>query len=545
MQGVYLVTDRPPDLVFAGFVAGVGWAHEQAADRGIVEALLRALADPAGVAGVRAEVFVSAVNSSLVLAGPPEQVEAAGTLVARRLLGQQPFDAAPTAPSTAPADADVLWRRWGAQSYGVLGLTPYALAQPAREELAGTTRQMFNAATLVPFGVDCDVMALLEHLPQGQSPALPPVDPIVALPAQVTVSGGLMSLSWVSGPEERLADVIIVGALATCFARPTPDREAVAVSRRDLGTAGRHTTLRLVGRGPQPDEVAAVVTQLRRLRDEGPTEAEIVQALDLVGPPKREAPVSAALRLAWQQLTGVPQVPVGGWGDPTEALRSVLSQLLVVSGEVLALGDLAPQQSTPVDTDRLPGRTFRVAKLVTAGNGLEGSRLTVGAQGLSWRRARRRETIRAQDVAVIEVWNDDDRSVLSRYGYRMHLDPLDWRRWERLRAEVDALALDRVRATGVRHPGVRSALPQSRFVDFERVAPYMIAGLGLVFTVCALMALLNADLTTRDRVLAPLLLLCLGGFLCHHMWSIMVAVRRRRRRAQSPGPTQVPLSVPG
>ncbi len=119
MQGVFLRTGGSSGLVYAGFVARVGWAHEQPQDRGFVEAVLRAIArDPDGIGQVRAEVFVSAVTCSVLLAGSPEGVEAACAGVARRLLGEQPVREAPPASPGAPDDADVLWRRWGARSYG-------------------------------------------------------------------------------------------------------------------------------------------------------------------------------------------------------------------------------------------------------------------------------------------------------------------------------------------------------------------------------------------------------------------------------------------
>ncbi len=148
-------------------------------------------------------------------------------------------------------------------------------------------------------------------------------------------------------PAELLADFIMSAALAQCFARPTPERAAVALTRRDLGTGGTHTTLRLLGRGPMADEALALAAQLRRLRDEGPTETEVVQALDRLGPQANGSPVSEAMRQAWHRVTGVPETPAEGWGDASVAVRSVLSRLLVVGPQMPALDELAPPGPAP------------------------------------------------------------------------------------------------------------------------------------------------------------------------------------------------------
>ena len=239
------------------------------------------------------------------------------------------------------------------------------------------------------------------------------------------------------------------------------------------------------------------------------------------------------MRLAWRAVTGVPPEPAEGWPDAGAAVRAVLARLLVDGPAMTALDELAPPGPLRVDSSKVAGRTFRTAKLVTDGLGLEGSRLRVGAQGLSWRRARRRETIRAEDVAVIEVWADDDRSVLSRLGYRMRLDPMDWRRWGQLRAEVDGIAPGRIRATGRRHPAIASAMPALRQVQFAKIAPYYLVGVAVVCFGGALMGALNSAWSTRDRLVASVLLAVAGAFLCQNIWSIMVSVRRRQERARS------------
>ena len=111
MQGVFLSTGGSSGLVYAGFVAAVGWAHEQPQDRGFVEAVLRAIArDPDGIGQVRAEVFVSAVTCSVLLAGSPEGVEAACAGVAgdcwANSLSARPRRPPPALPTTPMSSGD-------------------------------------------------------------------------------------------------------------------------------------------------------------------------------------------------------------------------------------------------------------------------------------------------------------------------------------------------------------------------------------------------------------------------------------------------------
>ena len=290
---------------------------------------------------------MSAVTCSVLLAGSPEGVEAACAGVARRLLGEQPVREAPPASPGAPDDADVLWRRWGARSYGQIGLTPYQLPDPSSTFWPVPTRRLFNSDTVVPFGVDTDVAALLEHLPAGPTPEPPPDEPVLALPAHaVSDAGPPRCRGWRARPSSSRTSSSSA-ALAQCFARPTPERAAVAVTRRDLGTGGTHTTLRLLGRAPMADEALALAAQLRRLRDEGPTETEVVQALDRLiprptgrpfrrpcgrrgigSPVSRRRPRRAGVMRAWRCA---PSCPGCWWSGP----------------QMPALDELAPPGAEP------------------------------------------------------------------------------------------------------------------------------------------------------------------------------------------------------
>ncbi len=505
------------------------------ADRGIVETTLRWLAkDREGVQGVRTEVFVSAVTSSLLMAGSPENVEAACAQVAERLLGEQRVGTVSPSSPRASDDDDVLWRRWGARSYGLLGLAPYALPEPVAQESVMTTLRLLNA----------DTARAVRHRHRCRGTArAPPGWSEACIPARRADPHPAGARRHDRGSHVRCPGLRVRTSCSPISSSPARSPSASPGPRRSVrrwpcsaGTSAQEAVIRRCAcwaASPLADEPAAIAAQLRRLRDEGPTETEIVQALDRLSPQPNESPVSAAMRMAWEKVTGVPRSPRrDGATRRRQSARSCPASWW--SGlQMPALDEMAPPQPSPVDSSKLSGHTFRTAKLVTDGQGLEGSRLTVGAQGLSWRRARRRETIRAEDVAVIEVWADDDRSVLSRLGYRMHLDPMDWRRWEQLRSEVDC------HRPGP-GPGHRPASPRRQVrhagtptgpVRQDRPVLPRRGGSRLLRRRCLRCAELRV--ATRDRVLTVVLMLGVGGALCQNIWSIMVSVRRRQERARS------------
>ena len=401
-----------------------------------------------------------------------------------------------------------------------------------------------NALTVVPFGVNSVSARVLEDLPQDVTPPEPANEPIITTPAHLVADGA--TFAWTFQPEDRLADEILVQALASCFVAPTPEQGAIRAFRRRLGAAGEHTTTRLLARGPHTNEMAAAAQQLRRLHN-GPSEAELVAALDaLHARPGQDALGEAMLR-AWRNagLSASPATERPGGpttasvADASHALRRLLDTVLVIAPSNDALADVTPLRESPVDRTSIGGRPFQAGLITTAGAGLAGARLIVGERGASVvRRGRSRghTTVQPDDISAIELWADGERSVLSRYGYRLEVDPLDWRRGAKACAAVDAIAPSRVVETAQRHPGVTSALPGPRFVAWARFAPIVLSVL-LGLLLLAILRLSTApDLTRQERLIGAVIIAVLGGAAVVYSGLIARSVRRRQRRATGSTP---------
>ena len=163
---------------------------------------------------------MSAVTCSVLLAGSPEGVEAACAGVARRLLGEQPVREAPPASPGAPDDADVLWRRWGARSYGHIGLTPYQLPDPSSTFWPVPTRRLFNSDTVVPFGA----------APRAASAAL--------VRAYRQAGGWALTAYLLMTPAALLAALLLMGAATVSSSDPGRVRRRRPRVRSLGGTGG-------------------------------------------------------------------------------------------------------------------------------------------------------------------------------------------------------------------------------------------------------------------------------------------------------------------
>ncbi|MGB7979446.1 MAG: hypothetical protein WCF36_01490 [Candidatus Nanopelagicales bacterium] len=543
MPGVYAQSAQPSSLVFAGFVAARGWAHETASTRGDTLAALEQLAVLGELeehADVTVQVGVDALSATLLVNGPSEAVAWVLEQIRRRLDGTRPMPtrAGPQRLVVARTlDMDALWWRFGAQSFGLLGYAQYGHRDATDATVSATLAQVTRAG-LVPFGVGSDAARVLEAWSGIAAPALPGSEPVPTLPVHLPVTGSI-TIAALDPTTHRLAATVLMASVAPLFAAPSPDRPALLAEARDLGGLGTHRVLHLPGRDPTGEELARLVATLSRLRADGPTETEIVVGLDRVtaaDSARAADPVRDVMDRAQRQAVGGLAPAAAPIDVPRvhEQLIEVLDSLLVLAPADAGLTQVLAGKPGQIDQTKLGGRTYRPTWYVTDGPGPGRRYLQVGPEGVSVAYSKGRRTIHGQDVVAVERWADGDRRVLSRTGYSVYVDPLGWRRGDQAIALLDGQPWAVPVEVGRRSPEVADSNPDEQARERIRLLPVFLL-LPLLLLAGALRAATNPVLSTWERIGYPLLM---GGLAVVGIAAVLAGIRQHRRvAARAAGPS--------
>ena len=464
MRGWHLDDPEQGDSAAAGIVIGLGWAHEPAHLRGISERTLAWLSDVPGSPG---RFAVDEMTSTVLLQGTRGDVARGMDALAARL-GQAPGSQDPQqlTPPGSP-DAPLLNLRYGNRSFGLLAAPRRGFITADGEHMRAWLDRL-GPADLATFGVNLDLPEEW-FVAVGREAIEPPsTTPVVTIPGALP-GGGPLGLSWIRGvdPLDDVATAVMARALAAIVPDAAPGTGGIDFVSRPVGMSGVHVAGQVNLEHSPGGLGSAVADVLQRLTDDGPTEVEVIQALDA----HRRADQPAFLQLVIRETTrevsphAVTQSPPTAQPpqlDVTPAL--IRDRIRVQLGTLLATGagsgrlrTLAPQVPGPGDeTDLAGGTTLRPVMGLARGE-LKGQTLRVGGEGISWAHRNQRSTVRAQDVVAYEVWPDGERMVISARGDGLVLDPLLWAGADKaigeLDAQFDALRVDRP-----------DRLPPSRYV---------------------------------------------------------------------------------
>ena len=478
-----------------GLVFGVGWAHESLRERGVGEIALswlcRDLTTPT-------HWSIDSTTSAVHAEGDPSDL--------RRVLDElaERIDRGPT---TLPkhkitvgseVDGALLLRRFGNRSYGLAAATRYGyqLVDPAAvqrwlAQLGRETAVLFAAG----FEPGAGPLGSVRPLPE-------PSRDQVTTTGLVPVAGG-WGISWLRdcNPTAELASQIMVGSVASCLPEPSPGSGTVTGRYRSIGADTVHVGLMAIEPAVRREFTTVIVDRLGALRDHGPDELTIVNALDRIRPeptPLERAYADADAEL-WRRA---------GYHRPEESLldasASTLQEEIQRQCATLQLLCVDPPDSSWLRhaagtevVDAAHGRAFQPARAVREVGMPAQHRVVVGEDRITHLDQHRR-TVTTDSVELVERWPDGERVLIDRSGTVLLVDPLVWSHGRQLVAWVDDHWPDQV---------VRSErLAPDQYVERAalRARPGVVTVLAGLVGVIGLV-LLIAGATNPDDRLFPLI----------------------------------------
>lgn len=425
-----------------GLVVGIGWAHERFAIRGITEVALAWLASDLGA---ETTWSVRETNSLIFVTGEPADVRYAVARLRARLdgAGNPVADAALSSHKITAGnelDGNLLVSRFGAQGYGLAGVIRFGYGTTGPAEVAGwLAAPGFQTSSTFQGGVEID-------WPQGNpNPARDSSEPSrepVRTPGWIPAPDGL-EISWLARrtPTAELAGYLLDGVITGAVPATTPTAPGCLIATRQIGADARHISV--VALEPSSGHATLpALAAIRTLIDAGPSELQILAAIDRSRGAESQASADVAFRAAvrsmWQ-AEGYAMPPDESLStDPAElgrAVRQLVATLSLRSPVDPAGSGIGP--SSLIDQPgEAAGRTFDAhAEMKELGLGPP-HRLVAGGSALT--RYPGPLTVTAGTVAVVERRPDGERILYGRDGSVVSVDPLLWKRGDGLVSWVDA-----------------------------------------------------------------------------------------------------------
>ena len=385
--------------------------------------------------------FVASVTASL-RALPLDRI-----LMERRILGQE-------ASARGPAPPGMLrWFRYGFAGQGLLGADELGLGWLGPEPVAAWARTWFTRGNAAMWwsGVPPDDLRI--DLPDGESRAVHPSTtvPSVTFPSRMDVGGGGVSAGFIGTRTSatRIMQDVLVRRLRQDLRFERGLIYDVGMDYEPLDERHAHASVGMDCPREGAVEVASTVLRvLTDLREHGATDEEIAREAasfaegaaqtggrlgmldgnthDALLGHARETPVEIVAE--YRAVTP----------DATRtAAAAALDTLLVLAPPgPYDDGALAPY---PGASDHVvPGRTIKPTGW-PVGPRARKDRLVAGPTGVSWIAPNgMANTVHYEDCVAVRHWEGTTRELWSADGFRVIVNPADWRGGAAVVAEVDA-----------------------------------------------------------------------------------------------------------
>ncbi len=464
----------------AGFAVTTGWAHESAHRRGVTD---RAMQWLASTPGVRAGWDVDALISLFWVTGSSRAVRISLADVLRRVT--QAPSSPPYTDTTAvdSIDSGLLMARWGLRGFGLAGSPRLGLVSATDADIADVLNRI-GPQTVQLFAVNAEADTGWVPDRAVEPPPDPWTAPLVTPPVLVGVSD-TFAMGWQVALFDPVAEALVRRVVEAAAVR----RGALWLRRR-LGPRGSHGSA-LVPGGLTTRETETLVADILRLRDDGPTTADMDAATEAAHAARPRTVHEMVREATADALLGTP-----AWRQPTQqavhmSVVAITDALLVQAPADSPAGRLAPVRAArPVSVP--DGQRHRLQPLINHGPA-RGTTITVGPAGLSARWPDGQAGIGRDDIVAIETWPSGQIRVTSATGHQITADPAEYVGGADMARSIRSLAPNLEAA----HP---EPLPPSQRLTKEYLRS---GGLG-GWLVTAILALVPAGLA---------LLLAVGAFV--------------------------------